>query len=93
MRHGGWVRDERLHTAQRFTERAHTHSLEQKRGIGERSSFEGNHGSEAGHLAFREFILRMVIQSGIENFSYFLVPGKKIGDAATIAIMLQHAHG
>ena len=38
-------------------------------------------------------MLRMILQSGVEDFLNFLMRGEKLGNLAPITVVLQHADG
>src|SRR6266498_4358935 len=89
--HSGGMRDQGFDSAEGLSQRAHAHSLQQACGVGQRPRFKRNHRSEAGHLAAGEFILRMILESRVEDFLDFFLRGEELSDLAAVAVVLQHA--
>src|ERR1700674_4380413 len=92
MCHGRRMRNQGLDSAQGLGQRTDAHLAKHLVGVRERPSFESDQGSEAGHLALRQFVLRMIRQSGIENLRNFSVFREIVGDFAAAAVVLFHAH-
>src|SRR5450759_3146200 len=93
VRHGGGMRYQGFDSAQGLGQRTHAHLAEHLVGVRERSGFEGDHGSEARHLALGQFVLRMIGQPGIENLLHFFVFREIVRDFAAAAVVLFHANG
>ena len=70
------MRDQRLDSAQRLAHGAQPHPLQQALGVGQRAGLEGDHRAEARHLPASQFILRMVLQSGIEDLLHLAMAAK-----------------
>src|SRR5258708_15941491 len=92
MRHRSGMRNQGFDSAERLGQRTYGGLAEDLVCIRERSRFEGNQRSEARHLALRQFVLRMIRQSGIKNFLHFFVFRKIVSDSAAAAVVLLHAN-
>ena len=73
VRHGRGVGDQRFHSAERFSEKTHSHFLQHSFCMGEGTGFEGDHRPETAHLPPGQLVLRMLGQSRIEDLPHFLV--------------------
>src|SRR5258708_26127941 len=91
--HSRRMRNQGLNSTQGFRQRAHAYFPQHFLGIGERSGFERDHRTKAGHLLLRQVVLWMFGKSGIEDFLHFLMASQKFGNNSATTIVLLLAHG